>query len=108
MIGLATNHQLILNQLRSRIILRSQCNSEPENNWYIKLRVRSWRRMSAGGVPNSGKSNGVCRTEVCGWKIFKLSGGRVSNAWVTCLVQGDSSWKRLVKPHKRTTSHEGV
>ena len=26
----------------------------------------------------------------------------MSNAWVTCLVLGDSSWKRLVIPHKRT------
>ena len=35
-------------------------------------------------------------------------GGRVSNAWVTCLVLGDSSWKRLVIPHKRTMLHDMV
>ena len=25
----------------------------------------------------------------------------MSNAWVTCLIQGDNSWKRLLIPHKR-------
>lgn len=33
---------------------------------------------------------------------------RVFFAWVTCLIQGDSSWKRLIKPHKRTASHDAV
>ena len=33
------------------------------------------------------------------------SGGRVSNAWVTCPVQGDNSWKRLLIPHKTTAPH---
>ena len=42
------------------------------------------------------------------WSLLWLSGGRVSNAWVTCLIQGDSSWKRLVIPHKRTVSHDTV
>ena len=37
-----------------------------------------------------------------------LSGGRVSNAWATCPVQGDNSWKRLLIPHKRTASHDAV
>ena len=36
----------------------------------------------------------------------KVSGGRVSNAWVTCLAQGDNSWKRLLIPHKPVASHE--
>ena len=35
----------------------------------------------------------------------KLSGGRVSNAWVTCLVLGDNSWKQLLIPHKLTEPH---
>ena len=39
---------------------------------------------------------------------YKLSGGRVSNAWVTCLIQGDNSWKRLLIPHKRTVLHGTV
>ena len=42
------------------------------------------------------------------WSLLWLSGGRVSNAWVTCLIQGDSSWKRLVIPHKRTVPHGTV
>ena len=36
---------------------------------------------------------------------LKLSGGRVSNAWVTCLIQGDNSWKRLLIPDDVGTSH---
>jgi len=46
------------------------------------------------------------RTEVFGWKTVILSGGRVSNAWATCPIQGDSSWKRLVRPHKSVKSHD--
>ena len=37
-----------------------------------------------------------------------LSGGRVSNAWETCPVPGDTSWKRLLIPHKRTAPHGAV
>ena len=48
------------------------------------------------------------RTIEAGACSGRFSGGRVSNAWVTCLIQGDSSWKRLVKPHKRTVSHDTV
>ena len=51
----------------------------------LNSRVWSWLRMNAGGVLNTCKSNEV---EIFG---SKLSGGRVSNAWVTCLVQGDNS-----------------
>ena len=32
-----------------------------------KLRVRSWLRMNAGGVPNTCKSNGVIVFETFGW-----------------------------------------
>ena len=61
--------------------------------------------MNAGGVPNTCKSNGDIA-----WKLFEvkekyLSGGRVSNAWATCLIQGDSIGKLVVKPHKRTKTH---
>ena len=34
-----------------------------------------------------------------------LSGGRVSNAWVTCRMQGDNSWKRLLIPHNPLVPH---
>ena len=60
--------------------------------------------MNAGGVPNTCKSNG--RFEESLRIILKVvSGGRVSNAWGTCLCPGDSSWKRLVIPHKTTKPH---
>ena len=70
----------------------------------FNMRVRSWLRMNAGGVLNTCKSNGFK------WKLafIWISGGRVSNAWVTCLVLGDNSWKRLLIPHKRTEPHGSV
>ena len=53
----------------------------------FNMRVRSWLRMNAGGVPNTCKLNGVyMKPSDC-----KLSGGRVSNAWVTCPVLGDNT-----------------
>ena len=36
-------------------------------------------------------------------RIF--SGGRVSNAWATCLIHRDNSWKQLLIPDMTTTSH---
>ena len=72
------------------------------------MRVRSWLRMNAGGVLNTCKSSGDCLIEDFGWKLSDLSGGRVSNAWVTCPVQGDNSWKRLLIPHKHTIPHGDV
>ena len=68
----------------------------------LYLRVWSWLRMNAGGVPNTCKSNEEDR-----FGGF-LSGGRVSNAWVTCPIQGNNSWKRLLIPHKRTLPHGKV
>ena len=68
--------------------------------------------------PGSGWTLAACLTHASRTKhfiwfpsgliILWLSGGRVSNAWVTCLVQGDNSWKRLLIPHKRTVSHDAV
>lgn len=37
-----------------------------------------------------------------------ISGGRVSNAWATCLILEDSSWKRVVILYKLTTRHLDV
>ena len=37
-----------------------------------------------------------------------ISGGRVSNAWATCLILEDSSWKRVVILYKLTARHLGV
>ena len=59
--------------------------------------------MNAGGVPNTCKSNGTYYDDF--GLNFKFSGGRVSNAWTTCLSQGDSSWKRLVIPHTLESPH---
>ena len=66
---------------------------------YNFLRVWSWLRTNAGGVPNTCKSNGA--------KPFGtlLSGERVSNAWGTCLSVGDNSWKRLLIPHNTFERH---
>ena len=68
--------------------------------------------------PGSGWTLAACLTHASRTKHFSwfssgmillwLSGGRVSNAWVTCLIQGDNSWKRLLMPHKRTVSHDTV
>ena len=62
--------------------------------------------MNAGGVLNTCKSNGDT-VEVFGRKRYS-SGGRVSNAWVTCLTLGDTTWKQVLKPHKRTGTHVHV
>jgi len=35
-----------------------------------------------------------------------LSGGRVSNAWVTCLVQGDNTGKLVLIPHNTVGWHQ--
>ena len=64
--------------------------------------------MNAGGVLNTCKSNEAIDYDPFGVTIFRLSGGRVSNAWITYLIQGDNSWKRLLIPHKRTASHDAV
>ena len=61
--------------------------------------------MNAGGMPNTCKSNGVYITELPGGKIYKPSGGRVSNAWATCPVLGDNSQKWLLIPHKPAGPH---
>ena len=58
--------------------------------------------MNAGGVLNTCKSNGGVRVLAPG----DSSGGRVSNAWVTCPIQGDNSRKRLLKPHNTGGAHE--
>ena len=106
-------------QFSKRIKMESQVHFDLENFFRIKIlnvseetsnfnmRVWSWLRMNAGGVPNTCKSNG--RFEKSLRMILKVvSGGRVSNAWGTCLCPGDSSWKRLVIPHTLISPHGGV
>ena len=67
--------------------------------------------------PGSGWTLAAClthasRTELLWWSfrmdLKQLSGGRVSNAWVTCLTLGDNSQKWLLIPHKRTGLHDPV
>ena len=67
--------------------------------------------------PGSGWTLAACLTHASRAELFQgsfrmelkwLSGGRVSNAWVTCLIQGDNSRKRLLIPHKRTVLHSTV
>ena len=64
--------------------------------------------MNAGGVLNTCKSSGACRAEVFGRKHGRASGGRVSNAWATCLTQGDNREKFLLIPHMRAGAHASV
>ena len=72
------------------------------------MRVRSWLRINAGGVLNTCKSNENYIDKKLASRIYSSSGGRVSNAWVTCLIQGDNSQKWLLIPHKRTELHGSV
>ena len=61
--------------------------------------------MNAGGVPNTCKSNGCApRRPVIPAETVRMSGGRVSNAWATCRIQGDNTRKRVLIPHKRTSA----
>ena len=59
-------------------------------------------------MPNTCKSNGVLLFDSFGMKITELSGGRVSNAWVTCPFVGNNFEKSELIPHKFTKSHDFV
>ena len=71
----------------------------------INLRVWSWLRTNAGGVPNTCKSSGVLQWISFGIEAEELSGGRVSNAWAICLLQGDNTGKLVLIPHKTVLRH---
>ena len=64
--------------------------------------------------PGSGRTLAAClthasRTELFGSRLrsseLEFSGERVSNAWATCLSEGDNSWKRLLIPHNTSRRH---
>ena len=68
--------------------------------------------------PGSGRTLAACLTHASRTKLLRwidisllkdflvmLSGGRVSNAWATCLSEGDNSWKRLLIPHNIKFRH---
>ena len=79
-------------------LLKSQSNLSKWLNFLV--RVWSWLRTNAGGVPNTCKSSE--------WISFgsEASGGRVSNTWATCLIEGNSLPKGRLIPHKIVASHE--
>ena len=77
----------------------------------INMRVWSWLRINAGGAHKTCKSNGS-RYKI-DWRFIWLkfynngfSGGLVSNAWATCLLEGNNSEKSLLIPHMPWTSHD--
>ena len=57
-------------------------------------------------MPNTCKSNGVLLLDPFGVKILELSGGRVSNAWVTCPFVGNNFEKLKLIPHTLKESHD--
>ena len=67
--------------------------------------------------PGSGRTLAACLTHASRtmkfWRRLRstegwISGGRVSNAWVTCLSEWNNIWKRRVIPHNVTGSHDPV
>ena len=106
--GHMTDKQWI-REIARTVVLRDHnfhCSDRRELRWHtFYQRVWSWLRMNAGGVPNTCKSNGPYNDRDFGRRSFKVSGGRVSNAWRTCPVLGDNSEKLLLIPHKRTGPH---
>ena len=78
------------------------------NYWYclrktkhfLQWRVWSWLRINASGRPNTCKSRGS------GWSasvLLPATGGRVRNAYATCLQQGDNPKKFGLIPHNIPT-----
>ena len=61
-------------------------NGSRFQNQLFNMRVWSWLRMNAGGVLNTCKSNEAYTKDSFGMTNIWLSGGRVSNAWVTYLI----------------------
>ena len=68
------------------------------------MRVWSWLRMNAGGVPNTCKSNAPRRELV----PFNASGERVSNTWETYPSAGDNHRKRWLIPHSCSSRMTGM
>ena len=59
--------------------------------------------------PGSGRTLAACLTHASrAMKLLRkwISGGRVSNTWVTCLIVGNSLSKGRLIPHKIVVSHE--
>ena len=59
--------------------------------------------------PGSGRTLAACLTHASRAMKFlreRISGGRVSNTWATCLIEGNSLPKGRLIPHKIVASHE--
>ena len=81
--------------------------------WLSSEKDKTWEFDPGSGWTLAACLTHASRTKHFIWfssemKILWLSGGRVSNAWITCLIQGDNSRKRLLIPHKRTVPHGTV
>ncbi len=57
--------------------------------------------MNASDRPNTCKSRGIRGVAI----HLLATGGRVSNTYATCLLQGDSPEKSGLIPHKTGTLH---
>ena len=82
------------------------------SEWLQRFNAFKWRldTIYKEFDPGSGRTLAARLTHASRTELFracfeKLSGERVSNAWVTCPRVGDNSWKRLLIPHKTTEPH---
>ena len=82
-------------------LVRNKINKRLKKSIY--LRVWSWLRINAGGMPKTCKSNEVAQQKLSACtKLameFPLSGRRVSNTWVIYPRDWNNSWKRLLIPN---------
>ena len=86
-----------------------------ELNWSSDIDLLSSKKNSVDTNirefdPGSGWTLAACithssRTKKVGACSDRISGGRVSNAWVTCLQEGDNNGKLLLIPHKSWWPH---
>ena len=94
-----------------------ECENSQRISWVIaksKYLMNDFKNLGSLNTiywefdPGSGRTLAAClthasRTELFGSRLrpseFEFSGERVSNAWATCLSEGDNSWKRLLIPH---------
>ena len=120
------NSEVIRIEMSSREQSRDESQSNLKNSKTFRidewLKLASWSWNGKNFLwefdPGSGWTLAACLTHASRTKHFTwfpsgmivlwLSGGRVSNAWITCLTQGDNSRKRLLIPHKRTAPHGAV
>ena len=83
------------------------------SEWLQRFNAFKWRLNTIYKEfdPGSGRTlaarlTHASRTESRGACFSWLSGERVSNAWVTCLQEGDNILKRMLIPHDISESHD--